>query len=211
MSDARITELEAALAQAKLDHATEKAALQRKLTESLLNVAKLEEDVAKVILDKSYDYRTSVDVEVRNNDTISQLTLENNRLKTEWREMQTLLIERTSKLDATNEENVTLKEENDDLKKEVEATKAQLEEQDHNLAEAIGRMQLTENRVEVPVGEIESRRGLRPSGALDWDIESSIRQDRDLFNRAEGSSHRTTFSRRSAEGQPRTSYSHRRT
>ena len=50
MSDTRIAELENALAQARLDHATKERDLQHKLTESIKEVTKLEEEVAAVLL-----------------------------------------------------------------------------------------------------------------------------------------------------------------
>jgi hypothetical protein len=198
MSDTLITELENALAQAHLDHATEKRDLQHKLTESLKEVAKLEEDVARVLLDKSHDNRTFARTEVEQNNIIAQLTRENDRLNTELSKMQKLL-------DNTNEENDNLKrearvmqelltahtreldntkEENDNLKREALVMKTQLEEQDRSLAEAFGRLELPENR-DPPAKEPEIRFNPRPSGGLDWDIESSLRQDRDLFSRAE--------------------------
>ena len=156
MSDTRIADLENALAQAHLDHATEKRDLQHKLTESIKEATKLEEEVA-------------------------MLTRENNRLKNERREMQEL---HTRELDNTKEVNDNLIEENDNLKREALVMKTQLEEQDRSLAEAFGRLELPENR-DPPAKEPETRFNPRPSGGLDWDIERSFRQDRDLFSRAE--------------------------
>lgn len=179
--DARIAQLEAALAQAHLDHATEKLDLQRKLTDSIKKVTVLEEDIARVLLDKSRDYRTCVNTEVEQNDTISRLTLDNNRLKADRNEMQTLLNERTRELDNTREEN-------NDLKREAEVMKTQLTEQDSSLAQALGRLDLQESR-DPPV----ERYPLRLSCGMDRDIAASIRQDPGLFDRP----HHVDFSRRS--------------
>ena len=182
MSDARIAELEAALAQANLDRAIEKVELQKNLTKALNRVAELQVQNAELTasasdaeaqarLRISENFKNQVENEAQLNNHIAQLAQQLMNAKDDLRALENRFNglldehrERTRELDNAIEDNHTLKDENRTLK-------AQLEQSDQNLAETLGRMEIRDQPREPALDAGRSRSG------LDWDLKSSQRID----------------------------------